>query len=418
MRKSFLSVSGQSLIGIPLALLASIVLARTLEVEEFGSFSFIISLATILAVPVSAGLPLLLTRETAAYSQSESWGSLKGILAAALGWVIASSILMGVAFLGWSFFADGEQVEGLFVAFVMLPVLGLGAIRTGVLRGLGHPVLSLMPPQILHPAILLLGYTVLYLMGHSNGLNALYVYLVAATVALFLSSIFVRHVQPVELQTAELNFSDFYRWRRAIFPFMLISGVTILSTQSALLLLGFMGMETALAEMRVADRAAQLVILPLALIEMVIGPYFVQALKSGSHEDLRQVSRQSARIALAVALPAAVFLVFFGQTVLLWTFGPPYNQQSYLPLMVLISSQVIAVALGNGGILLAMAGHERQTLLSLIVSVVVIGALGGLLIGPFNATGAAIAVGAGLVSSKAYIFFAVKRRLGIYPGVI
>ena len=99
--RSFLGVSGLFLMGIPMMILANIVLARTISVAEFGTFGFAMAPATVLAIPVAGGLPMLLTREVAAYSQNKDWAAYRGLVVAAYGWVAAMCGLIALGLLGW-----------------------------------------------------------------------------------------------------------------------------------------------------------------------------------------------------------------------------------------------------------------------------------------------------------------------------
>src|SRR5690606_23369981 len=125
------------------------------------------------------------------------------------------------------------------------------------------------------------------------------------------------------------------RWRRALVPFAMISATTVLSAHVAVLLLGFVGQEEAVAQLRVAERGAQLVAIPLALINTMLGPYYVQELSSGDRNALGRITRQSARLMLVVSLPLALILLLFGRSLIAWTFGAPYDAEAYFPMVIL-----------------------------------------------------------------------------------
>ena len=249
-------MSGLYLLGIPMMLLANIVLARTLSVAEFGTFGFAIALATVLAIPVAGGLPMLLTREVAAYSQNKDWAAYRGLVVAAYGWVAAMCGLIALGLSGWWLVARDLPAGPLLVTVLLVPFLGLNGVRAGILKGLGRPVMAEAPPQLLQPALMILGY----------------------------------------------------------------------------LGLAWLGL-------------------------------------------------------------------------------------SYLPMVILIVAQIVSVVLGNGGMLLAMGGYERQTLYSLVLSLAVIATLSVLLIEPYGAVGAAVAAGAGFVAAKLYVYLAVRRHYAISSGI-
>lgn len=420
--RSFISVSGLYMLGIPLLLVANIVLARTLSVADFGAFGFALSLATVLAIPVSGGLPMLLTREVAGYVQKCNWSAYRGLVKVAYSWVAAVSVTIGLAFLAWKMLAASLPSQQLLITFLLVPLLGLNAIRNGILKGLGRPVLAEAPNQVMQPSLMIMGYLLLAWLGIASVTHFLWWYLAVVVVVFLLASIILWKVQPSPVRDTQADITDLPRWKQAILPFVLMSAATVMSTQLAVLMLGFAGMEEAVAQMRVAERGAQLVAFPLIFLNSVIGPYFVQALSARKttldNRELRKMVRHSALLTLAASLPLALVLILFGGPLIGWTFGTPYDAESYLPMVILIGAQLVSVALGNGGMLLAMGGYERQTLYSLFISLAIILALSKVLIDPYGPTGAAIAAGTGIIAAQLYVYIAVRRKYGISSGIL
>lgn len=417
LRRSFAGVSGLYVLGIPLLLLANIVLARAMSMAEFGAFGFAISTATVLAIPVSGGLPMLLTREVARYVRVESWSSYRGLVASAYQWVAATCLLTGVGALIWVALAGVAPQAQILIALLLVPFLGLAGIRNGILKGMGRPVLAEAPAQIMQPALMILGYLLLARFGLSSAVNALWWYLCVVALVFVCGSLIQLRVQPREVRDAPSELTDLPRWRRAILPFVLMSGAAVLGTQVAVLLLGTFGETEAVAQLRVAERGAQLVVFPLTFINTILGPFLVDSIASGNRAQLGRLARYSARLTVAVALPIALILLFFGRTLLGWTFGSPYEMKAYWPMVSLITAQVLSVALGSGGLLLVMSGNEKQALYALLISLAITGVLCFLLIDPFGATGAACGAAIGIVAAKVYVYAAVRRQLGISSGV-
>lgn len=418
LKRSFFGVSGLYLVGIPLLLLANIVLARTLSVADFGTFGFALSIATVLAIPVSGGLPMLLTREVAAYSQGENWPAYRGLIIAAYAWVAAICGVIGIGLLLFWFLVDSTPAAPLLIALLIVPFLGLNALRNGILKGLGRPMLAEAPTQVLQPALMIIGYLGLAWIGLSSAIGVLFWYVCVVLVVFVLASVLLWRVQPAEVRGVVASLEDLPRWRVAIFPFIMISAANVLGTQVAVLMLGFDGQEESVAFLRVAERGAQLVAFPLMFINTIIGPYFVQALKSEEDGALRRVTRQSARLTLLVSLPVGLLLILFGSDLINWAFGAPYGVQAYWPMVIMIVGHVIAVALGNGGMLLAMGGHERHSLYGMLLLLVVTAGLCLMLIGPYGAMGAAVAASVGRIAAKVYYYVVVRRLYAISSGII
>lgn len=398
-------------------LLANIVLARSLSVAEFGVFGFAIALATVLAIPMSGGLPLLLTREVATYSQQENWSAYRGLVGMAYCWVLGISAIMGIGLVGWGLISGQRPDSTLLITFLLLPFLGLNGIRNGILKGLGKPVLAEAPTLLVQPALMIVGYLSLASLGLAAVVNALWWYLLVVVAVFILASVMLWRVQPTAVHQVAPDIGDLPRWRRAILPLALVSAATVISAQISVLLLGFYGNEEAIAQMRVAERGTLLVVFPTLFMNSIIGPYFVKALKSGKKDEIRRVTRYSARLVFAASVPLALILLFFGQNLLAWTFGAPYDALSYLPMMILIGAHIVSFALGDGGMLLALGQHEKHTLYSQLLSLTITLVIASALIVPFGAVGAAIGAGAGILTAKVYSYFAVWCKFGMSAGI-
>lgn len=415
--RSFLGVSVLRILGLPMALLANVVLARTLDVSEFGVFALTISLVTIVAIPVNGGLPILLTREIAQYAGKRNWPAYKGLVLVAHRWVLSVAALAGLGMFAWWYFAGTPKFEIALISALLLPILGLEAIRNGILKGLGHPVLAETPASVLQPSFLALGYLGLATFGLATATNALWLYLAATTLVFAVGTIFLVWAQPTESRESNRDIGDLRQWRKSVLPFTMLAAATTLNSQVAVLLLGVFGDAEMVAVLNVAQRSAQLVALPLAIMNTIVAPYFVQALQSGSKDELRRHTRQASRLTLLASMPIGLVFLFFGRPLLAWTFGAPYDDLSFAPLAIIVVAQLISVALGSGGILLAMGGHEKYTLYSLLISLAVVFAVLLCLVGSLGTLGAAIGIAAGTIAAKLFVFFVAKQHLGIWPGL-
>ena len=203
-------------------------------------------------------------------------------------------------------------------------------------------------------------------------------------------------------------------------PLTGLSIVALLNAEVAVLFLGALASEEAVAGLRVAARAAGLVALPLLLVNAVIAPR-VAALGRGRTVDraaLQRLSRQSARVALVVATFGFLLFLLLGQWLLNVLLGPAYVDLSYPSLVIIGAGQLFNVALGSVGVILNMTGHERVTFTGHLAGLVVL-LLGCITLVPVLAqVGAAIAIAASLVVWNGLLAFAVVKNLGIRPGFL
>lgn len=410
-------MSGVYIVSALLLLLTNIVLARMLSVAEFGAFSFAISLATVLTIPVSAGVPMLLTREIATYAQNGEWPACRGLIVASHMWVLLISSVMGLGMLTWWEMSSKVPGVQLLIAFLLVPFIGLNSIRNGILKGLGRPVLAELPTQVMQPAIMIVGYLALAVLSMASATNALWWYLAVVAVTFGAASVMLILVRPKSLIGLAGDVHDLPRWRKTIVPFMLMGATAVLSTQVAVFVSGILGEEEVVAYLRVAERGAMMVIMPFHVLSAIVGPHIVQAVKSRNIGVQKQVARHSARLMFFTALPVMVTILVGGTYIIKLLFGAPYDQFSYIPLVIIAVSQVAAMSFGHAGMFLTMSGRESLSLASQLIALLVSTSACLLLIGDYGAVGAAIGVAAGVVTSTTISVALVRYHFGFIPGI-
>lgn len=416
LRQAFAGVSAVFALGIPLSLVTNILMARLLSVSDFGSINFALSLVMVLAIPVSAGLPMLLTKEIAGYSIAKDWASFFGLARLAFVWVIVvSAIVLLVWFFARSFFEESTNVS---LALWLIPTMGILAATNGILKGLSLPALAEIPLQIIQPLSLIVLLVLVWMFAPLGAQTTLFVYVIASAITAIASLWLLMRKKPDMVGLEAPNYTDINRWARTYPSFALISAVGVLNAQVGILVLGLLSNDEAIAFLRVAERGSQLVALPLVFMATILGPYFVNALREGGANELREITRNSSRLALVATLILAGILLGFGKPILALTFGPSYSETAYLPMLIIICAQIVSVFLGNGGVLLAMTGHELKTLFGTVLSVALTVVFCVFLAPIWGATGAAIAIALGIIGQKLFVYIAVHRIFGISSGVV
>lgn len=418
MYRGFLSVAAVYAFGIAAMLAVNIVLARWLEVIEFGAYNFAIAVATIAAVPISGGLVLLLTREIANAKRVGDRQKYYRAITAAIIWISLGSVLVcGMVGLVAQI-AEFEAPPPSAAALAMLPGLGLVAAGEGALKGLGRPALSEATRQLVVPPLLLMGaYTLL----NNEALDAKKLIWVNAATYLLVG--FAALGIAFAVSGARFTFQlaskgEIKSWTSAFCSFALIGGLATLSTQAGALILGLIGSNEEVAYLRVAERGAQLVAMPLMFAHAVMAPKIATAYQDGNKAVLRDVSRSMARLTMFASIPVAIGLVVSGEFLIRHTFGAEYIEGAYRPLVALSFGQLLFIALGSPGLILGMCGYERDNLVAqasgslILLVLIVIMAL------PFGALGVSVGVAAGLVLTKIIANAVMYRRLKFVGGVL
>lgn len=411
-----LGVGGLKLLSLPLTLATSILLARGLGPEGYGQYVFVLAVISLLALPVGPGLGQLVTREVAKYHYGEEWGLFRGLLRRAHQWVILGSALMAavIALLAArnAMWAVDDRWTLLFLATLMLPLLGLNALRSSTLRGLRNVFYAQLPELLARPGLHLVIAGALLVAGMLNPATALASQIAATAMAFVAGAWFLWRLKPAEVGRAR---PDYRRgeWGRALLPFTLLAAVGSLNGQIGILALGWLSTDEDVAAIQVAMSGSMLVVLSLTIVNMVIGPHITRAHRDNDKLRLQQLSRQSARTALAVSLPIALPLILFGGPIVQLVYGDVYRDTVTLPLAILAGGQLVNVAFGSVGLLLTMSGYERDSLRCQISALVVNFVAAVALIPPFGVVGAALALVLGLLTFNVILGIKVVQRLGI-----
>lgn len=415
--RDVVGIGAFKLMSVVFGLLTTMMLARSLGPVEYGKLALVLAWIPILGLPIAAGMTNLIVREVAGYHQSGDWGRLHGFLRRAFQWVLASSFAVGTLVFVAALFVFDDSPTGVWallpVAVVMLPLQGLSSLRASTLRGLHRTVQGLAPELVIVPGAYLLILAVLSLLSHLSARTAVIAMVIASAIAYGFGTWMLRRVRRTELPPAVPNFET-RRWAGALVPFVLLATVTTLTGQLGIVLTGLLASESDVAALRVAVSGAQLVTFSLMMVNQVSAPYYARLRKTEDLHQMKSLAQRATRASFWAALPLATILAFFARDVIGTLFGAEYAVLGADALVVLVLGQLVNVAFGPIALILAMNGHERESLkaqagglfVNLVVAVLLIPRLGAL--------GGAIGVVAGLLFWNVILAVKVRRRFGFW----
>ena len=136
-------------------LINTILLAKILGPAQMGIYSFAMAIVGFLAIPAQLGIPTLATKHIAVYFDRNDWSKMKGFFRRShQAIVILSLALMLLTCLVLLILGNiiaPEKLHTLFLSLVLIPLLALNALRAGLLKGLHHVILGLIPEEIIRP---------------------------------------------------------------------------------------------------------------------------------------------------------------------------------------------------------------------------------------------------------------------------
>ena len=412
--RKFTGTAGVMIISRCLAMALGIIYARYLGPEQFGLYSFVLSIIAMATLPAVAGLPNLLVREIANFHLEEKWGLLKGVINWSRIYVLSISLIVMLIMSGALYFNffESSVSDLLWVAIFLIPIKGLLAQQGAVFNGFRKPIFAQLPTQIFAPlmTLVILSCSVSFY-GELTAYNLLYLSLLSAFSAFIISAFLVSNKLLVTLHNATTNYIT-KTWYKALLPFTLIAFIGTLNIELASVFLGFWGNIESVAYFKVAMQGVALVSLGLSAVNMVIMPNIARLYKEGELEATQMLLTKSVRLSSLVSLPIILLLVIFGDFFIDLLFGEEYLA-AYPILVILCVGQAVNVLMGSVGLVLNMTGNESRVL-KLLAITLFINLISLLFLVPnYGSLGAAISVSISVISSNFLMSFEVAKVTGL-----
>lgn len=408
--------------GLGFSLLTAVVLARVLGPEQYGIYSYVLAIVSILAIPAMFGLPSLIVRETAKAEVKQEWGKMRGL------WFWSNSITASLsvaiaiiaAFVLW--FNRESFTEMQFLTFAwgiaFIPLSALAALRGASLRGLRKVIQGQLPEQVLKPALFILMLAVVGLTGVAEltAESAMMLNALSAGVAFVFGAWLLLRVKPKQLNTTEREFER-KAWVASVIPLAMVAGLDILVTETDIVMLGIFRTAEEVGIYRVAMQGGLAAAIGINAANMIIAPHISKFAYSQDIISLEKLAKQSARLAFLIAFSATVVFAIFGEFLLSVVFGEAYLE-AYWPLLFLAAGQIVHAGMGAGGIILNMNGYEKGTLIILAAAAICNVILNFIMIPLWGVIGAAVATLISVVFRKIITWLMVYKIIGIDSSML
>lgn len=411
-RSSFLIRSS----GYALGFGAQVVTARMMNVDGFGVFWYAASWAALLAILVRFGYDLASVRFIPEYIRMGRTDLLRGFLrhrlrtVGLLAAVTSTGIVAFVLIMG-DRLNDGMRVPFLLLA-LLVPLMAWSGLLEQSLRAVQMVRLAQVPLAVVRPVLLMLGVVIVgSLVGVVTPAQAMWVYVLAFSVIVVMSSIIWRRARPSDLGAAAESVDRSRMWRSVAFSMVLVSGFGVVLRQADVILTGLLAGTTVAGQYVVASKTATLMVFILTAINFVAGPMISDFHARRDQASLQRVASLAVRGSAIASTVIGILLIAFGRS-LLGIFGEAYVI-AYVPLVVLVLGRLVNAVVGPVNLLLNMTGHHAVVARSLGAGVVINVVLNVVLIPRYGATGAATATAIAEATMNVWMVVMVRRRLGI-----
>lgn len=406
---------GFKIMAIPLGYFTLLTIARLFGAEQMGTYAIATYLMATLSVCCRLGLDTGLLRFFAAM-QAEGQGGLWRLLWPALGLVLAVSSLTAALMYGsgdWlaqRFHAPFLSAMLAFVALALPLSVAAGLCGEG-LRALGGVRWVVFSQDFLAPTLLLI-----LIVALASGSRALgppqtlgLAFLVSTGAALgCLALVLKSYTRSQGAVPGQRSLKDLlgYSW-----PLFLSSLLMLGFGSLDSLILGFFTTPETVAYYEAAAKSAMIISIPLIAVNAAAPPLFAQLHQKSDLRGLEALAQATARWMYYLALPLALLALAVASE-LLGFFGSGFSEAG-IALRLLALGQLVNVACGSVGFILAMTGHQMTLTLVLALA----GATGiPLMAGAaalFGLTGLAAAKSLWLVGVNVLMSLGVWRHLKI-----
>ncbi len=395
-------------------------LANALGADEYGVFVFVLTNVTILLLIASLGMNPCVVRFVAEYNAEKDWSRFRGLLRRSRQTVFLGGLVVGslyAAVMGiLSSRIEPVLLHTSWVAAAMLPILALAGVNQSGLRGLKQVFRSQLPLLVLRPLLLTILVSVLCIgMGLSLGATeAMLLYAGAVIVSLVVGHAWLRRAVPAEDRRG-LPIFETYEWLRVSLPLLLVSGMRVLLHNTDVLLIGILLGTTEAGIYGVATRLVRLMTFGLQAGNMIAAPMISELHAGNRHDDLQRTTYLASWVSTSVCLTIGTVLIVT-RTYALSLFGPEFVAGANV-LLILAVGQFVNACTGPVGNLLNMTGQQDVNARISIVITAANAALNYPAILAWGIEGAAL-VTSGLIAIKnVWIWWEVRRRLGINSSV-
>jgi len=383
--KPILSAAAVLGAGKALHFLMHVLIGRSLGPAGYGAINLALSAVAILSVVVSLGFQTSLLRFVAGFNASQAWPSLKGILVFSFAVVVVGAATVTGGILGvWAIVRTGHELSPwpLFTGMFLAPT-ALALWRRSAMIGLQRVAGSLLPRDVLLPALLILG---LALFRPGDALAVAVLCTVAMVASEAVGFWWFARAYPIPARRIPSSF-DVGHWLRVSVT-MLLSGLSRLGLDrwDVLFIGSLLGM-TPVGIYGAAARISLLGALALMIVNAVMAPKISAAYHTEGPSAGRRVMLQAMAISLVISLPVFVVILFWPEE-LIRLFGAGFEEAAPL-LRILACGQLVHAVTGPAGLALSMTIYEKSYAAILLTSTVANALLLLAVIPGYGLTGAA-----------------------------
>lgn len=399
--------------GVLLMFVAHALLVRAMGDNAYGVFAYATSVVPLLALIANGGFQISSLRFLHEYNEVDKIALRAGYLRRSFQIPLGVSTLMCLAATAAGFYLESLPdtiAESAKYAAWIIVVFSLTYIAQQALRAMKKIVFSQIFEQIGLPLILIALAAIFILQERALGYQtALGIYGLGFLMILMICRRLVFRHSGTGPNTACKY--DTANWIRVSLPLGLVGLSLVFMTRLDIILLGFFVSAEEIALYSVASRIAGLTVFCMAALSAITGPYISEFHHGGKTLELKRMLRKVIFFALLANLLFWLFLLAFGEYLLL-AFGAQYVPLQGI-MLILAAGRLSGIGLALVGPILTVSGHQKEYMnFLLLMSAVLFVALYFAVLN-HGLTGAAIATSVVMALTNIAVFALIKKHTGI-----
>tara|TARA_R110000823_G_scaffold315579_1_gene448267 strand:- start:44500 stop:45798 length:1299 start_codon:yes stop_codon:yes gene_type:complete len=412
---------GVKFLSILFAFLNGVILARLMNLENYGIYIVAFSTLTIVSTVVSFGLPSLITRLIPQYQIKNEMALIKGLIIRSNRIVLFFCLVVFIVAI-LIYFSFGRNYSSLwaetfFYALIGLPFIVLASLRAATLRGLRYVLLGQLPDTFLRNFLFFMG--ILFFLVSKYRLTppiAMMIFTISTIISFAVGYYFLKHKLLISLRKTEPIYLK-KEWMKETIPYSVMGGIDILKSNILTYVLAIFGSLEAVPIFEIAVRGSALMSFTLEGLNSATAPYISSRFAQNDIKGLQRLVTKTARLVFGIALIVALIFIFEGKSLLEIFYGDKYSI-AYIPLLILCCGHLVNAFTGSSGIVLNMTGHQSYMSKTLIMMTIIVLTVSIPMVSNYDVIGASLVLSSIFIIQNLLWVIYIKRKLNINTTIL